>query len=769
METILTSFINVFSLKIKAKDTDGNEEEKKIEKIVIPIIQRDYAQGRKDYTINRTRDRFLDSLVHAVTNEPIVLDFVYGSVVTDDGNNPKSGKNKGTTIFIPLDGQQRLTTLFLLHWYAAKKGNIAPEEYEFLKNFSYETRYSARAFCACLVGFTPDFTSDKSLKEQIIEQAWFPYDWMNDPTISGMLTMLNAIQAKFAEVNNLWEQLKKNTIQFYLLPLENMGLTDDLYIKMNSRGKPLTQFEHFKAELEKNLRTIDANLADKMISKIDGVWTDLIWPYARGNDHIIDNRFLRYFHFVCDIICYQNGGTPQDRKGGYDEFDLIDEYFPQNDKAITGKNAIFLEQMFDIWAILAKNQKDSTQTIREFFEHFLAKQHETGKSKVDFDSKESLDIFKECMDNFGEFYSNNRNRKFPLGKTVLLYAFTTYLLNISSISEEQFIRRLRMVNNLIKNSQYEISDSADRTGGNRMPEILKQVDSIIESGEIDESLGNNFNVNQLSEEQEKLVWTKDNPSLQESLYELEDHELLYGQIGIVGLDDPSRFGRFISLFNCSWDKVDKALMATGDYSQLQEDNWRYQSGSRKNTSAWQTLFHKSRAKGNTKDILKQLLQNEDFSDDILDQITRKFLKECENNNAYNWRYYYVKYKCFRPGRFGIYWWRRNNKKEDGPYDFKAFWAPRQASINAYQVFIKALARELDLDTDPDTWGNTIALNENKCVSADNAGFYIQNKDNEDDIIAELQITMENGIDTEERIVAAKEWLQSNFSELIPKK
>ena len=105
----------------------------KLKRIVIPIIQRDYAQGRKVAEIDKIRSRFLDALHGAVTVKPIVLDFVYGSLDED-----------GT--LIPLDGQQRLTTLFLLHWYAAKKAGIPEDEYVFLKGFSYETRYSARDF-----------------------------------------------------------------------------------------------------------------------------------------------------------------------------------------------------------------------------------------------------------------------------------------------------------------------------------------------------------------------------------------------------------------------------------------------------------------------------------------------------------------------------------------------------------------------------------------------------------------------------------------------
>lgn len=47
--------------------------------IVIPIIQRDYAQGRKGKEF--LRERFLKQLFDALQDdaEPLVLDFVYGS------------------------------------------------------------------------------------------------------------------------------------------------------------------------------------------------------------------------------------------------------------------------------------------------------------------------------------------------------------------------------------------------------------------------------------------------------------------------------------------------------------------------------------------------------------------------------------------------------------------------------------------------------------------------------------------------------------------
>ena len=109
--TKLYNFIEIFKEPVISE----NGESITIRKIEIPLIQRDYAQGRIDSDTNRVRKRFLDALYDALTNKPITLDFVYGDIESD-------GK------MIPLDGQQRLTTLSLLHWYAAKKENISFDE-----------------------------------------------------------------------------------------------------------------------------------------------------------------------------------------------------------------------------------------------------------------------------------------------------------------------------------------------------------------------------------------------------------------------------------------------------------------------------------------------------------------------------------------------------------------------------------------------------------------------------------------------------------------
>jgi uncharacterized protein with ParB-like and HNH nuclease domain len=78
------------------------------QRVRIPMIQRDYAQGRPSE--EEIRKEFLDALHSALSlpsdheSLPLNLDFIYGSVEGDKESR-----------FLPLDGQQRLTTLFLLH------------------------------------------------------------------------------------------------------------------------------------------------------------------------------------------------------------------------------------------------------------------------------------------------------------------------------------------------------------------------------------------------------------------------------------------------------------------------------------------------------------------------------------------------------------------------------------------------------------------------------------------------------------------------------
>ena len=97
MSTTLHSFMDIFETEFMAGD-----EKVQLKKIAIPLIQRDYAQGRQSQKVDEIRKVFVHTLLLVVKGKRSAteLDFVYGS----NQNNA----------FEPLDGQQRLTSLYLL-------------------------------------------------------------------------------------------------------------------------------------------------------------------------------------------------------------------------------------------------------------------------------------------------------------------------------------------------------------------------------------------------------------------------------------------------------------------------------------------------------------------------------------------------------------------------------------------------------------------------------------------------------------------------------
>lgn len=644
--TNLHTLINLFN----APEEEGNES-LPLSKIEIPMIQRDYAQGRKSQEVDRIRKRFLSSIYTALTeNKPLKLDFVYGDI--DD--------NK---VLTPLDGQQRLTTLFLLHWYIARHEDVEASKMEFLHHFSYETRFSARTFCQHLVDYTPDFAVE-NLSEDIIDQSWMPLDWKNDPTINAMLNMLDDIHKMFNETSGLWPLLEEGCIGFYFLSIKDMGLTDELYIKMNSRGKPLTEFEHFKAEWEGYMQKLNADVADRISRKVDLSWTDILWPYKGDND-IIDDEFIKYFRYLCAVICYKKYPNEQIPE---DIFDLTKALFSdKKDDAMD--NLLFIENAFDCLDGL---------DIKVSFETFLTtEQHIDCKSHVD----DPIDVFEQCCRFYGEYKSGGRVRVFSIGRMLLLYCFVLYWQNKSNISEEQFAKRLRIINNMIKSSEFELRED-------RMNALLEQIEEIVLEDKIEIIEGRNtFNAFQVQEEMEKTEWRNNHPDKELLLQKLEDHPLLEGCVRVVGWDNLDYTDRFYSLFQCDRGLVNRALLTIGDYSI--KVNWRYQIGSAKNETSWKAIFHSNKDSINgTQTILIQLLEKaEVFTDDVLRGVIDEYLAEAKH---YDWKYYLVKYDSMRPEKYGMYYWYDYNTREKDSYNILMMMTEKSIGGRNFQIFLKAL-------------------------------------------------------------------------------
>lgn len=617
MKSYVTSFNGLFNRH--APDVP------EVERIEIPIIQRDYAQGRDSEVVRRIRASFLSVLHRALTSEeePVSLDFIYGDVV-------------GGTLR-PLDGQQRLTTLFLLHWYLAWRADRLEQDLGW-KHFEYATRPGARRFCACLTDSKPPF--DAKLRTWFEDQHWFLHTWRHDPTIESMLVMLDAIHDRFADVDcaSAWERLvdaEAPSVSFYLLPIEQMGLSEDLYIKMNSRGKPLTPFENFKARFEQVLEHCAPGRVDDFARKVDGMWADLLWPF-RGSDNIVDDEFLSYFRFVTEVCEWSEGRLPSG------DIDTLAErvYGPGSENAAVHLD--FLERCFDTW--------EGVDIASVFSELFILKPAPLGlgdsRKVVLFGAPGStVNLFAECCQG---------QARLGWPRTLLLYAVLLHRLHGTSA----FPHRLRTLRNLIEASNNELR-------AEKMPALLSDVRRLIVDGTLDGIFG--FNQAQVSDEKLKAELLKKAPDLEQHVFDLEDHPLLRGCLAAFELG-PEVFGHraraFHELFATTnvLPVLTGALLATHDYSRRINDRF-MQLGSGTELSQWRedVLTGSSRAQlARVRTALGRLLDDlADREGDVipaLESVTNAWLKRrgAQGEEGLDWRWYFVRYPEMRAGRSGIY-------------------------------------------------------------------------------------------------------------------
>lgn len=278
----------------------------KYAKIEVPIIQRDYAQGRETPEVQVLRKKFVnDFLIESLlANEKIELDFVYGSILVEQEEEVKK------KIFIPLDGQQRLTTLFLLHVFIAIKEGRLAEIKDTLSRFSYETRPSSHDFCKALISLESieDFSA---IKAEVEDAVWFNEEWKDDPTVSGMLNMLHALasNSKLRDADDgLLDELLNSDgklVSFYFTDLNEFGLTENLYIRMNARGKMLTDFENFKSEFFKIIR-YNPDLLEVVKDKIEYDWVNNLWEFREEDSYVIDPPFMAYLGFITEMLYFKD-------------------------------------------------------------------------------------------------------------------------------------------------------------------------------------------------------------------------------------------------------------------------------------------------------------------------------------------------------------------------------------------------------------------------------------------------------------------------------
>jgi hypothetical protein len=539
----------------------------------------------------------------------------------------------------------------------------------------------------------------------------------------------------FKDEKGLWEKLNKKNeplISFYFLPLEDMGLTDNLYIKMNSRGKPLTEFEHFKAEFGKIIKSVSEDLYKEFAQKVDIEWVDMLWKY-RGEDDITDDEFMRYYRFVTEILCYLYNYNIFEN-----DFDLANiVYGNQNNDAKS--NLSFLFKAFDCWKDL--------ENIDDFFNETFSNYHYE-PFKVNIFSDDT-NLFKQCCDNYSSLIIDER-RRFTLTNTLLLYAVLQYLINRDKINGQQFTERIRIIRNLVMNSPDEIRKD-------RLQILLLDVKNIIVDGII--NIGNlGFNEIQKKEENEKLLWRQTHTDLIEDINQLEEHQLLQGSTAIIGLEEPEKFRkraenfRLLFIPDIHYHSISKALLTIDDYSQLA--SWRFLFGNDYH-STWRELFTISKQRKNfekTRSAIIQLL--DDIKPEFNDYLTKKVDDYFSNDKiVIDWRYYFIKYPQMRKGSSGVYWWK-NDPTREKLNQYEIIMMNTSLSLNGkhWDPFLYVLFTDVDFKDKLtlEEYGAPLIINTtNQRIRCKNSCWEIY--DSNDLLINSIDIPQDNGNDVIDRI------------------
>ncbi len=414
--------------------------------IQIPLIQRDYVQGLAlSEKTREKRDEFVKKLLDALLpgSKPYTLDFIYGAQEAFE-DNAQSGKAP----FLPLDGQQRLTTLYLLHWILSiktNKGGCYDSVLELLKKFSYKTRITSDKFCRRLL--ESQFDMRLNLYGQIKDKTWY-VSLETDPTVIAIMEMIKQIESTLAlepYKSNLIEMaanLLKETgqcVTFSILDMERYHLTDGLYVKMNARGKELTPFENWKADFI-NLISNNEELKNKFTYSIEHEWNDLFWKdvYQKYAFEIsetnekdrskvryprIDEHFLNFFNNYSRLLFFL--GTTSDNPKAED----YNEKFWSTTEKLYGDGTNSTQKLFNALDVLSAI--DNCEGLDSFFNNLFYTTPSTDwrifKTSVKLFDNDSVNIFKVCFEDstFG-------------WQQILLYAILKYCVKykVNHVTEE---------------------------------------------------------------------------------------------------------------------------------------------------------------------------------------------------------------------------------------------------------------------------------------------------------------------------------------------
>lgn len=479
--------------------------------IVIPSLQRDYVQGNRRDKISPFIDYLLEGLEG---KDGIDLNYMYGTILKNDD---------GTTSFVPIDGQQRMTTLWLLRLYLTARANVQqPGTHRpMVQRLEYRTREYAREFCRALSEHVDAIVTPELKLVDFTQQPWFIEAWRHDVTVQGCMATLRIIDKEIGSrsASELLEQFDEK-IRFSLQTLDD-DINDDIYIKMNGRGIHLTEFENLKAWLDQRVeREYDSNFIRRWQHCMDNEWADMVWQNrcVRKDDdeNPIDNLMLRLLYTLAYLYWFQPNEKESINEG-------------RDDQRRKLRHELGIDSNDDLVDYLLSHLNLGQSEKLKIFSHeslqFIADKLDCLCSR--WKQLNGLDLYfwKESETTlFFQMFLDGALDSIPYGKLALCHAVLAYPGREAKETFEEWMYRMRnlIVNQDVhKGNLLNIMDSISNKIGKRLKEARFR--QIFETYPIE-----HFNQQQLAEE--KLKSQVQDEELQRFMRKLENHPFFVGQI-----------------------------------------------------------------------------------------------------------------------------------------------------------------------------------------------------------------------------------------------
>lgn len=203
--------------------------------IYIPDMQRDYCWGthKPKNTDSTLFDAFLSSLIENKNNkEPFIMGLFYGYI--EDGK-----------VFL-CDGQQRITSLYLLLLYAYASNLNLLDKNILLKNELPKLQYAVRDSS---LFFLQDLVKNINNIDNIKQSPWYFNEYNFDDTIQSMLGAFKSLDNKKEQIDETLIQYVLNYVKFIFIDMQDRKTGEETYVLLNTTGEPLTPIENLKPYL----------------------------------------------------------------------------------------------------------------------------------------------------------------------------------------------------------------------------------------------------------------------------------------------------------------------------------------------------------------------------------------------------------------------------------------------------------------------------------------------------------------------------------------